>query len=185
MVSSRAEEVLRRIEREAWSRWVGIVGPKKGQVLVDLIHRYRPKRVLEVGAAVGYSAILMGKELDEGAEIVTIEIDDGYARRAGENIEAAGLSSVVRIVFGDALEVIPKLEGKFDLVFLDADKGEYLDYLRLVEDKIHRGSVIVADNVCARTHGMRRYLNYVRNSGRYESRFIRFGWNGMEVSVKL
>ncbi|MCD6263680.1 O-methyltransferase [Candidatus Bathyarchaeota archaeon] len=185
MSSDRVKKVLRRIEERAWSRWIGIVGPRKGRVLVDLVRRHRPRRVLEVGTAVGYSAILMGKELGEGAEIVTIEIDEGLARRAEENIEEAGLSSVIRVVVGDALEVIPRLEGEFDLVFLDADKGEYLDYLRLVEDKIHRGSVIVADNVCARTYGMRRYLNYVRNSGRYESRFIRFGWDGMEVSVKL
>jgi predicted O-methyltransferase YrrM len=89
---------------------------------------------------------------------------------------------------GDALEIIPKLEGKFDLVFIDAEKSEYLDYLRLIEKKLHKGSVIVADNV---EHAP-SYLNYVRSSGKYSSKFMPVNHphrhrhrEGLEVSVKL
>lgn len=134
---------------------------------------------------IGYSAILMVKELEGDVEIVTIEIDEWEAEVARENIRKAEVRATIRVIVGDALEVIPRLEGEFDIVFLDAAKSEYLDYLRLVEDKIHRGSVIVADNAGIRAYGMRKYLDYVRNSGKYESRFIPFGRDGLEVSVRL
>lgn len=73
------------------------------------------------------------------------------------------------------------MKGKFDLVFTDAEKSEYLDYIKLVEDKIHKGSVVVADNV----EDTPSYLNYVRFSGKYESKYISAGWGGLKVSVKL
>ena len=185
MASSKADEVLRRIERGAWWGWRPIVGSRKGRILVDLIRRNRPRRILEVGTSIGYSAILMGKELGGDAEIVTIEIDEDDAVMARENIREAEVRPTIRVIVGDALEVIPRLEGKFDLVFLDGTKSEYLDYLRLVEDRIQRGSVIVADNVGPYAYAMRGYMDYVRNSGRYESQFIPFGRDGVEVSVRL
>jgi len=81
--------------------------------------------------------------------------------------------------------VIPKLKGPFDLVFIDADKSEYLDYLRLVEDKLHKGSVVVADNAGIFADQMQDYLDYVRSSQRYKSKFVRIGRDGLEISVKL
>jgi caffeoyl-CoA O-methyltransferase len=125
---------------------------------------------------------MMGKELEEGPEIVTIEIDPDEAEMAKENIRMAELNVNVRVLKGDALEHIPTVEGDIDMVFLDADKSEYREYLRLVEPKLHRGSVVVADNAgsfsrCARAE-------YVRNSGRYESKYIACGLDGLEVSVK-
>ena len=168
-----------------WRRWLPTIGPEKGRILVDLIRRNNPKRVLEVGTLVGYSAILMGRELGSDAEFITIEIDEDEAEEARENIAKAGIKARVEVLVGDALKVLPTLSGQFDFVFLDAEKDEYLDYLKLIEPKIHRGTVIVADNAGASAWAMRDYLNYVRNSGRYESRFIKVGWDGMEVSIKL
>ena len=168
-----------------WRRWLPTIGPEKGRILVDLIRRNNPKRVLEVGTLVGYSAILMGRELGSDAEFITIEIDEDEAEEARENIAKAGIKARVEVLVGDALKVLPKIDGPFDFVFLDAEKDEYLEYLKLVEPKIHRGTVIVADNAGASAWAMRDYLNYVRNSGRYESRFIKVGWDGMEVSIKL
>jgi predicted O-methyltransferase YrrM len=86
---------------------------------------------------------------------------------------------------GDALDVIPRIEEGFDMVFLDAEKSQYLNYLKLVEDRLPRGSVIVADNARSLAHSMRDYLEYVRSSGRYDGTLMRDGWDELEVSIKL
>lgn len=185
MDAGQAERVLRRIEGSARARYLPIIGRERGRVLFDLVRRFRPKRVLEVGTLVGYSAILIGKERGADSEIVTIEIDRGKAELARGNIRDAGLESRVDVLVGDALEVIPGLEGEFDMVFLDADKGKYLDYLRLVEGKLRVGSVVVADNAGSFSYLMREYLDYVRNSERYESSFMQAGWDGVEVSIRI
>lgn len=185
MVSDRADEVLKLIEKAAWRSYLPIIGSGKGRVLVDLIHKIRPKRILEVGTLVGYSTILMAKELESSSEIVTVEIDEDEAKVAEENIIEAGVRPRVKVLVGDALELVPHLEGLFDMVFLDADKSEYLDYLRLVEGNLHKGSVVVADNTNISTSSMRRYLDYVRNSGKYESPVNATYCDEMEVSIKL
>ncbi|MFQ6075224.1 MAG: O-methyltransferase [Candidatus Bathyarchaeia archaeon] len=76
------------------------------------------------------------------------------------------------------------LQGEFDLVFIDANKREYIDYLRLIEDKLHKGSTLVADNAGVFAHAMRNYLDYVRRSGRYKSRYVPAGGDGVEVSTR-
>ena len=182
---TRAAEVLREIEGMTATQFLPIVGPKKGMVLVDAIHEIKPKRILEVGTFIGYSAITMGKELDGDATITTIEIHKDEAERARENIRRAEIKPRVEVVVGDALDVIPTLEGPFDLVFIDAEKSEYIDYLKLVEGKLHPGSMIVADNAGIFADQMREYLEYVRNSGKYRSRFVAMGGDGLEVSVKI
>jgi len=194
MVLSKAEKVLREIENAARRReFLPIIGPSKGQILVKVIREIKPKRILEVGALIGYSAILMGKELANDAHLITIEIDPHTAKIAEENLRKAEIPPTVEVLVGDAIEVIPRLAGMFDLVFIDADKSEYLDYLRLIEDKLQKGSVVVADNV---EHAP-PYLNYVRSSGKYSSRFVPVGTvtfghsrghrlgDGLEISVKL
>jgi predicted O-methyltransferase YrrM len=180
-----AEKVLKRIERMTTNQFLPIVGPRKGKVLVDTIRRTKPKRVLEVGTLIGYSATLMGKELGKEAHLVTVEIHADEAEVARENIKKAGIPAEIEVIVGDAIEVIPKLEGKFDMVFIDANKSEYREYLRLVEDKLHKGSVIVADNAGIFADEMRNYLDYVRSSGKYSSEYIPMGDDGLEVSVKL
>jgi predicted O-methyltransferase YrrM len=185
MARSKADEVLDEIERSARRTFLPIIGPSRGQVLIEAVRRYRPRRILEVGTLVGYSTILMGRELGEGSEIVTIEYDRDETEQARDNITQAGLSAKIIIHIGDALEIIPTLEGYFDMVFLDAAKYQYLDYLRLVEDKLPRGGVVVADNVGFMSGPMRNYLDYVRDSGKYESTFHRSGSDGIEISVKL
>jgi len=194
MVLGKAEKVLREIEGAARQRiFLPIVGSSRGQILVKVIREIKPKRVLEVGTLIGYSTILMGKELGSDAHLITIEIDANNAKIAKENIRKAEIPPTVEVLVGDAIEVIPRLEATFDLVFIDADKTEYMDYLRLIEEKLHKGSVIVADNV---EHAP-PYLDYVRSSGKYSSRFVPVGpvtvghyrcrrrEDGLEISVKL
>ena len=181
---STADAVLRRIERLARHRYLPIIGPVRGRILVRLVRRYRPRHILEVGTLLGYSTILMTKALGGEAEIVTIEVDEDEAERARENIRKAGVKPKVRVIVGDAMDIIPHLEEEFDLVFLDAAKNEYLSYLRFLEGKLLKGSLVIADNAGMLTHLMREYLDYVRNSGRYRSRFIPADGDGMEVSIK-
>jgi len=184
MMTTPAERVLKRIESEGRLRFYPIVGRSRGQVLVEQVRMKKPKRILEVGTFIGYSSILMGQELDEGSRTATIEIDRDEAELARKNIREADLKAEVTVHVGDALQVIPTLEGLFNLVFLDAAKWEYYNYLKAIEPMLTSGSVIVADNVRSSSRAMKDYLEYVRDSGNYESRYIRGGWDGIEVSIK-
>ncbi len=105
-----------------------------------------------------------------GAEITTVEKDPRHARITQENVARAGLDDRIKVVQGDAATILPRLPGPFDLVFLDAEKTQYLAYLKAVEEKLPQGSVIVADNVGVFRDQMLDYLNYVRTTGRYRSR---------------
>jgi predicted O-methyltransferase YrrM len=103
-----------------------------------------------------------------------LEIDKNLANIAKENIEKARLHDRIEVITGDALDIIPKLDNnhyRFDLVFIDAVKNQYLRYLKLVEnnDLLNKKSVIVADNILIYENEMKDYLDYVRNSGKYHS----------------
>ncbi len=180
-----AEEVLAEIEALAEKDFLPIIGPLKGKYLADEVRKAKPMHVLEVGTLVGYSAILIGKELGSDAEIVTIEIHPSEAEQAGDNILKANIPPKVKIITGDALTVIPTLQGSFDFAFIDAEKTEYLSYLQLAEPKLHKGTVLLADNAGIFADQMLDYLDYVRNSGAYQSRYIQVGEDGVEISVKL
>lgn len=182
---SRADRVLREIELASEKEFLPIVGHDRGRVLVQVLRRTRPKRVLEVGTLVGYSAILMAKNLDSDARLVTIEIDIEEAEIAKKNIVQTNLAHIIQVIVGDAKQVIPRLRGKFDFVFIDAEKTEYLDYLKAVESHLHKGSVVVADNAGRFAKEMKKYLTYVRSSERYESRYKHIGDDGLEISSKL
>jgi predicted O-methyltransferase YrrM len=180
-----AEAVLHEIEAEAEKGYLPIIGPRKGRYLADEVHRVKPMHVLEVGTLVGYSTVLMGKEMPKGSEIVTIENHRDEAEQAGQNILRADIPAKVKIIAGNALDVIPTLHGRFDLAFIDADKTEYRQYLSLMEDKLHRGTVVFADNTGIFATQMTDYLDYVRHSGRYESRYVQVEDDGVEISIKL
>jgi predicted O-methyltransferase YrrM len=182
---TKADEVLREIERMAENEFLPIIGPDKGKILAEAVRKVNPKHVLEVGTLIGYSAILIGKELGEEATITTIEIHASEAKAAEENVKRAGIPAKVNIIVGDALKVIPMLKHCYDAVFIDAGKSEYSQYLRLMEDKLHVGTVVVADNAGIFADQMRDYLDYVRNSGKYNSRFFQVGEDGVEVSFKM
>jgi len=180
-----ANEILWEIERGATIEFLPIIGSKKGKLLAEEIRKAKPKHVLEVGTLIGYSAILIGKEIEEGSEIVTIEIHREEAEKAGENIVKANIRAKVKIITGDALKVIPTLQGCFDFAFIDAEKTEYIQYLRLMENKLIKGTIVFADNAGIFADQMKDYLDYVRDSGKYKSRYIQVGDDGVEISVKL
>ena len=100
---NKAESVLRKIEKKAHSEFLPIIGPEKGQVLADEIRKTKPKSVLEVGTLIGYSAILMGKELDKNARIITIEIHANETKNAEENIRRANVPPKIEVITGNAI----------------------------------------------------------------------------------
>jgi predicted O-methyltransferase YrrM len=177
--------VLMEIEKRANREFLPILGPEKAKVIAETIRNARPTRVLEVGTLIGYSAIVISKELDDKAQLVTIEIHGEEVEDAVDNIRKAATPTKVNVIQGNAIQVIPKLMGFFDFVFLDGEKTEYLDYLRLAEDKLCEGAVIVADNAGIFANQMKNYLDYVRNSGKYSSKYLPVGVDGIEISVKI
>ena len=206
-------DVLSEMEETARKEYLPSIGPVKGKIIEDIIKKHKPKRILEIGTLHGYSAILMTNFLlninnDDGNDnttkeiiVICLEIDKNLANIAKKNIEKAGLSDKIKVINGDALEIIPKLKNnnnnnhyRFDLVFIDAVKNQYLEYLKLVEknDLMNKeAAVVVADNVLIYENEMRDYLDYVRNSGRYNSyttettlEFTKNVKDALEVSIR-
>jgi len=187
-----ASEVLRTIERVAPEEGLPIIGPTKGAILDELIRRHGPSSALEIGTLVGYSAIRIARLLPSGGRLTCVELNPTSATVARSNLERAGLSERVRIVVGDAKEVLEKLQDQVDFVLVDANKEEYIDYIRAFEPLLHAGSVVVADNVRVFADQVADYLAYVRNSGKYASSTVEAPLNAersvtdaMEISIKL
>ena len=187
-----ADAVLKEIEAIGQRSFIPSIGPVKGKILAEIVKKTRPKRVLEVGALYGYSAILMAKNSPPGIEIVSVEKNPEHVRISKENIKRANMEGNIKMVEGDGTTEVRKLSGTFDLVFLDAEKTEYLAYLKAVEKNLRMGSVIVADNVGIFKDQMQDYLDYVRNKGPYKSRTIETllefsdsTKDAMEISEKL
>jgi predicted O-methyltransferase YrrM len=123
------------------------VSPLQGRLLELLARLCGARAILEIGTLAGYSTIWLARALPEGGRLVTLEADPRHARVARSNLERAGLSDVVEVVEGPALETLPRLSGPFDLVFIDADKQRSADYLALALELSRPGTLIVADNV--------------------------------------
>jgi len=122
-------------------------GNNVGKLLYFISEMLHPEHILELGTFTGYSAICMAGGLAENGILDTIEINDELEDLILEGFERAGLSDKVNLHFGDAKEIIPTLDYKFDLVYIDANKREYVDYFDLVIDKVRKGGFIIADNV--------------------------------------
>jgi caffeoyl-CoA O-methyltransferase len=148
--------------------------PGDAELLRILIESSRAKSGLEIGVATGYGAMVMGLGFERNkGRLTSIDIDPEMVATARANVRKMELHKTVAIVKGDALKAIPKLEGPFDFVFIDALKEEYLDYLRAVEPKLKAKAVIVADNVIHFAAEMRDFLASVRSDPKYRSVVIR------------
>jgi len=193
-MNEETRKVLKRLEKMAEEESLPSIGPTKGKIIAQVIQDYKPRKILEIGTLYGYSAILMSSIFveEDGGKVITIEVDKESANIARKNIEDAALANKVDVIVGDALEIIPILREKFDMVFLDGTKEEYFKYLKLVEKNLEKGAVVVADNVGIFETSMYDYLEYVRNSGRYNSRaleteleFNRSVKDTIEISTKI
>ncbi|MFI6599336.1 O-methyltransferase [Nonomuraea sp. NPDC050536] len=124
-----------------------MIGPVEGALLAMLVAMVRPQRILEIGTFTGYSALCMAEAMPPGCRIVTLEADARTAAIAREHIAASPYADRIEIWEGLALDALPKLEGPFDLVFLDADRPSYIRYLDLLVPLLGEHGFIVVDNV--------------------------------------
>jgi predicted O-methyltransferase YrrM len=138
-------EVMAEMEAAAERDSVPIVEWETGRLLATLCRALDPD-VLEVGTAIGYSTVHMALELERG-RVVTLERDPDRAAQARSYLERAGVAARVELVVGDALETIGGLDGPFDLLFVDAAKGEYQRYIELAEPKLSGRALLVVDNL--------------------------------------
>ncbi|HDO27869.1 MAG TPA: O-methyltransferase, partial [Bacteroidetes bacterium] len=140
----------------------------------------RPRRILEIGTFTGYSAICLAKGLTPDGKLITIEVNEEMEDFINDFIKKSGMEDRIELVLGDALKVIPGLDEQFDLIFIDADKEQYIDYYELALDKLKNGAFILADNVLwggkavydkkpdNETQGIRRFNEQVKNDDRVE-----------------
>jgi len=162
------------------------VSEEDGRFLRVMIASCGAKRVLEIGGAYGYSAIWMGLALREtGGTLTSIEYDPARAKSAAEHVRAAGLADIVTVLAGDAFKEIPKLQGTFDFVFLDAWKRDYKRFLDLMVPRLSGRGLFLAHNVVNKQSEMRDFLDAIRNDPRLVTTIVRPSAEGMSVSVKM
>lgn len=140
-------EILELIEKEALDAKVPIIRKEMQSFLKTLLMILKPMHVLEVGTAVGFSAILMSESIPAGGRITTIENYEKRIPVAKENFRRAGKEDVITLLEGDALAVLPTLTGEYDFIFMDAAKGQYIHFLPQVLRLLRNGGVLVSDNV--------------------------------------
>jgi predicted O-methyltransferase YrrM len=162
------------------------ISEEDGRFLRVLVAMRSAKSVLEIGAASGYSGIWLGLGAREsGGKVVSIEYDPERAKEAAGNISRAGLTDVVRVVHGDAFKEIPKLQGTFDFVFLDAWKPDYQKFFDMVFPRMTPGAVFAAHNVVNKKTEMEPFLKTIQTHPQLFTSIVSPGSEGMSVSVKL
>ncbi len=158
---------------------------KDGRFLYDLIIRNSYTRGLEIGTFNGYSTLWFGLAFRKtGGRVITIEYDRVSGEEARKNFEKAGLEGVIDSRINDAFEEIPKIEGNFDFIFIDAWKPDYVKFLRLLNDRILPGGAIVAHNVTNHARDMQGFLEAIQNDPTLETTFHEISAEGFSVSIK-
>ena len=140
-------DICNTIEKEAIADEVPIIRKEMGNLLKVLLQLVQPEIILEVGTAVGYSSILMSENMPENCKITTIENYDKRIPVAKNNFKRAGKEDVITLIEGDALEVLKTLEGPYDFIFMDAAKGQYINYLPNVKRVLRKGGLLISDNI--------------------------------------
>lgn len=193
-------EILEAIESEALSTYVPIIRKEMQSFLKVLLTIQKPMRILEVGTAVGFSALLMSEYAPAGCEITTIENYEKRIPIARNNFKRAGKESQITLLEGDAMEVLPMLDEPYDFIFMDAAKGQYIHYMPEAIRLLRKGGLLVSDNVLQdgdilesrfaverrnRTiHSrMREYLYELKHDERLLTSIVPLG-DGIALSVK-
>lgn len=192
--------LLEEIEQYAHETFVPIIRKEMESFLRVMILTKQPQKILEVGTAIGYSALLMGSCMPDGCSITTIENYEKRIPMAKENIKKAGMEDRITLLEGDALEVLPTLKESYDFIFMDAAKGQYIHFLPDVIRLLNKGGIMISDNILQegeliesrygisrrnRTiHSrMREYLFTLKNHELLETTIVPIG-DGAAVSVR-
>jgi predicted O-methyltransferase YrrM len=186
--SSPEDPLLAELYRETHSRVLYprmISGHLQGKLLEFLSRMIQPEAILEIGTFTGYSALCLAKGLKHGGRLHTIEINDELQPVIDKYILKAGLQEAIILHTGDARNIVPSLSEAFDLVFIDGDKEQYLDYYNIVFEKIRAGGYLIADNVLwsgkviapvkdKETNGIIAFNEYVKTDSRVEQLILPF-----------
>lgn len=191
--------LLDRIEQEAIESYVPIIRKEMQNLLKVILAMKQPKNILEVGSAIGFSAILMGQYTNADCRITTIEKYEKRIPIAKENFKRADMEKRITLLEGDALEVMARLSEQYDVIFMDAAKGQYINFLPQVRRLLANGGILISDNVLQdgdiiesryavtrrkRTiHArMREYLYELTHSNDFETTILPIG-DGVTISV--
>ncbi len=163
---------LEKIKQKALDEKIPIIMDDTLQVIDKILTEKQPENILEIGTAVGYSAICFSAYLKEGGKIDTIERDMQRVVEAKENIQKAEVAEKIHIYEGDAVEILPTLNKKYDVVFIDAAKGKYPFFLKEAMRMINKNGIIIADNILYKGYVMSDYNKHkqrtaVRNLREY------------------
>lgn len=148
--SQQESELLSQLNRETHLKVLMprmLSGHLQGRVLSMISKMIRPERILEIGTYTGYSALCLAEGLQENGKLFTIDINEELAEIVKKYVAKSDYAKQIHYLVGDATEIIPGLNEKFDLVFIDADKENYINYFDLIIDKVNPGGFILADNV--------------------------------------
>jgi len=195
------DPLLREMEEQALRETIPVVTPMVGNFLQLLVRMVKAQAVLEIGTAIGYSTIWLGRAVEKtGGQVTTIDMNQDRLRRALNFFERAKLQHCITALEGDACKILLTLESVFDFVFIDAAKGEYLDYLNLIYPLIAPGGVLVVDNVLFRgwvvpgtefapkyeriVGGLRQFLQDLCRNPDFSTTVLPFG-DGVSVSRRL
>lgn len=191
---------LQLLEKEASEDGVPIIRPRTKGLLRFMIEMASPMKILEVGTAVGYSALVMDYYAPEGCHITTIEKMEERIEKARENFEKYGASERITLLEGDAGDILPSLTGPFDLIFMDAAKGQYIHFLPHAKRLLKKGGLLISDNILQEEEvlesrfavtrrnrtihkRMREYLRAITSDPDYRTLVLELG-DGTAVSLK-
>ncbi len=198
--NSDYDDVITSIRKEAEEQEVPIIRKEAGEFIKLLMMIKKPVNILEIGTAVGFSAIFMSRFTDEGGHITTIENYEPRIKQARINIKRAKAEEKITLLEGDAAELLPELEGFYDFVFMDAAKGQYEDFYEKIVPLMSKDGILLCDNVLfegdvlesryAVTRRnrtihtrMRQFLYKVKHDERLETAILNIG-DGMSLSIK-
>ncbi len=172
------------IERiEDWKNWN--VPYQDGEVLHDIIVKHNYKSALEIGMSTGHSTIWLAWAMSKtGGKVIAIEIDKDRYKTALDNIKKAGLSDYVDVRLADAHQLTKELEGPFDFVFSDADKGWYTQYFKNIDPKLEVGGCFTAHNVSNQYGGAADFLKYIQSLSNYKTTIDQSSSSGISISYK-
>lgn len=188
---------LEKIKKKALEEHIPIVQDEVLEVIGERLKSNPPKRILEIGAAVGYSAICFTEYLANGGSIDTIEREVDRILEAKENFKKAEVEEMITLYEGDAVEILPTLEGKYDVVFIDAAKGKYTFFLEQAMRMLNDGGIIFADNILYKGYVMsdynkhkqrtavrnlRNYIQLTTEDDRLETEILDIG-DGLSISI--
>ena len=148
--SQNEPELLQQLNKETWQKVLNprmLSGAYQGRVLSILSKLIRPKTILEIGTYTGYSALCLAEGLQKGGTLITLDKNEELEPFCKKYFDASEYSSQITQIIGNAIEIIPTIQSKFDLVFIDADKSNYCNYFHLIIDKMNSGGIILSDNV--------------------------------------